>query len=61
MPVTIPQNNFLALGDNRNHTYDGRWWGLVARQDIIGKATKFSWPLNRMGPVPEVKYPDLPS
>lgn len=61
MPVTIPQNNFLALGDNRGNTYDGRCWGLVARQDIIGKATKFTWPLNRMGPVPEVKYPNLPS
>jgi signal peptidase I len=60
-PALIPKDNYLVLGDNRTNSYDGRCWGLVSRQDIIGKATKFFWPLNRMGPVPEVKYPDLPS
>jgi signal peptidase I len=61
MPVTIPKNNFFVLGDNRSNSYDGRCWGLVPEQNIIGKATKFFWPLTRMGPVPEVKYPGLPN
>jgi signal peptidase I len=59
-PVTIPQNKFLVLGDNRSNSYDGRCWGLVAQSEILGKATKFYWPLSRLGPVPEVTYPELP-
>jgi signal peptidase I len=60
VPVTIPQNNFLVLGDNRSNSYDGRCWGLVAQSEILGKATKLYWPLSRLGPVPEVTYPELP-
>jgi signal peptidase I len=58
--IIIPKDSFLVLGDNRNNSYDGRCWGLVSNQDIIGKATKFFWPINRVGAVPQVDYPNLP-
>lgn len=45
--VTIPDNSYLALGDNRTQSYDGRCWGVVHRKFIIGKAAKIWFPLNR--------------
>ncbi len=50
-PVTIPPNEYLALGDNRNNSYDGRCWGLVTKEDIIGRAIFRFWPLNRLGSI----------
>jgi signal peptidase I len=47
-PVTIPPDSYLMLGDNRPNSYDGRCWGVVHRNMIIGKAYKIFFPLNRM-------------
>jgi signal peptidase I len=48
-PQTIPPNSYLVLGDNRNNSYDGRCWGLVPRENIIGRAVFRFWPLNHIG------------
>lgn len=48
-PVTIPPTSYLALGDNRNSSYDGRCWGVVPRELIIGKVSKRFFPFNRIG------------
>jgi signal peptidase I len=44
----IPPGYFLFMGDNRNGSFDSRGWGLVPRDQIIGKA-EFIWlPLSRI-------------
>jgi signal peptidase I len=58
-PVTIPENSFLMLGDNRNNAYDGRCWGLVKRQEIVGKANKTFYPFNRAGAIPSPDFADI--
>ncbi|MBV9387358.1 MAG: signal peptidase I [Chroococcidiopsidaceae cyanobacterium CP_BM_ER_R8_30] len=48
-PVRIPIDSYLMLGDNRNNSYDGHYWGFIPRDRIIGKAIYRFWPLDRMG------------
>jgi signal peptidase I len=47
--VPIPNDHYLVLGDNRNFSYDGRCWGLVPRDKIIGRAVIRFWPLSKIG------------
>jgi signal peptidase I len=54
--VTIGQNQYLALGDNRSNSYDGRCWGTIDRDEIVGQATKIYWPFNRFGDIAVPSY-----
>jgi len=35
-PFVISANCFFMMGDNRDNSYDSRFWGTVPKQDIIG-------------------------
>ncbi|MBE9119090.1 signal peptidase I [Lusitaniella coriacea LEGE 07157] len=48
-PVTVPPNSYLVLGDNRNNSCDGHYWGFVPHENLIGRATVRYWPFNRFG------------
>src|SRR3982751_4863553 len=39
-PMTIPVDQFLMLGDNRDNSADSRYIGLVPRQLLIGRAER---------------------
>ncbi|MEY3400865.1 MAG: signal peptidase I [Anabaena sp. CRKS33] len=58
-PEIIPPNSYLMLGDNRGSSYDGRCWGVVPRNNIIGQAVVRFWPLNKIGSID--KSPVYPS
>jgi signal peptidase I len=37
-PKKVPPGEYLVLGDNRNHSSDGRWFGFIPEGLMMGKA-----------------------
>lgn len=41
--LVVPPGQYFAMGDNRDNSSDSRYWGLVPRENIIGKPLLVLW------------------
>jgi len=41
--LVVPAGQYFAMGDNRDNSSDSRYWGLVPRENIIGKPVVVFW------------------
>ena len=53
---TVPQGYYLCFGDNREHSRDGREFGPIKKDLIIGKALLKYWPISTVGLIPAVRF-----
>lgn len=57
-PYRVPPDCFFMMGDNRDNSYDSRFWGPVHRKFIIGKAIIIHWSWEEDVNAPEVGIDD---
>ncbi len=42
-PIKVPPMKYFCMGDNRDRSSDGRYWGYVSQREILGKAFIIYW------------------
>ncbi|MDF1544457.1 MAG: signal peptidase I [bacterium] len=42
-PFVVPPDSYFMMGDNRDNSYDSRFWGVVRKEYVLGEAMMIHW------------------
>ena len=45
--VTVGKNELFVMGDNRNNSFDSRFFGTISEDDVFGELIMIYWPSSR--------------
>jgi len=41
--LVVPADSYFAMGDNRDVSYDSRYWGFIPQENVIGRPMFVYW------------------
>ena len=41
--IVVPPDSYFAMGDNRDNSYDSRYWGFIPKENLIGRPMFITW------------------
>ena len=45
--LLVPKDSYFAMGDNRDVSYDSRYWGFVPKANVLGRPLFIAWSLDQ--------------
>jgi signal peptidase I len=45
--LIVPEGSYFVLGDNRDDSYDSRYWGFVPQENVVGRPLVIYWSMDR--------------
>ena len=55
-PILLNEGEYFMMGDNRGHSADSRYWGVLQKERFIGRAKVLFWPFTHLEYFPQRSY-----